>query len=240
MSNQIQGFIVASIHETDRTENVQQLINTLPALSIIEAVYPTKTKIPFKKQLLELSFLRTGKALSNGELGCLLSHRQIWRKIVSGPQNPTQMFLILESDSSLNHVELIQQQFPLIASKYDLFFWGAWEGHMKLFKSTIQKITDSYSIGQPFIKTTYCTYGYSINKRAAELLLERTSKINYPVDQFKHFISQHELMLGGVCPELISTLGKQKSYIQPNRNKVKEFLLMLLLDCRNSIICFFR
>lgn len=237
---QLQGFIVASVHEMDRIDNVKQLINTFPSLKIIEAVYPTQIKIPFKKQLLELSFLRTGKALSSGELGCLLSHRQIWRQIVTDGQNLDQMYLILESDSSINDLDLIKQQFSLIADKFDLFFWGAWEGHMKLFRSSVEKITDKYSIGQPFIKTVYCTYGYSLNKRAAQLLLERTNKINYPVDQFKQFINQHEIKIGGVCPELISTIGQHKSYIQPNRNKIREFLLMCFLDIRNSLICFFR
>lgn len=240
MTSEIQGYIIAAVHETDRTENVKQLLDSLPSLNLVEAIYPSKRKIPFKEHLLKQSLLRTGTALSNGELGCLLSHRKIWQKIVNETKDANQMYLVIESDSQFCNLQLIQQQFTVIANNYDLFFWGAWEGHMKLFKSSIQKIADGYLIGQPFIKTVYCTYGYSINKCAAQLLLKRTGKINYPVDQFKHFINQHELRIGGVCPELISTLKQKKSYIQPNKNKFKVSFFLFLLDIRNSIICYFR
>jgi hypothetical protein len=150
------------------------------------------------------------------------------------------MFLVLESDSRIAEPELLTAHFEEISTGFDLFFWGAWEGHMKLFRSTKKPLSGRYKTGTPFIRSVYCTYGYSLNRRAAVHLLHNTRKAAYPVDQFKRFIEQGALRTGGVMPELVTTTGRKKSYIQENRNSVREFFTWLLLDARNSLICLFK
>lgn len=240
MKHDIPGYIIGSIHEADRVENINTLKKQMPSLQYEEAVYPDYVKVPFLNQLRQLSLSRTGHQLSNGELGCLLSHRKVWRKIVESDHPQDSMFLVLESDSSFTAIEVLKDQFHLIGQAFDLFFWGAWEGHMKLLRSKQKKLAPGFIFGSPYIKTVYCTYGYSLNKKAAACLLQKTKKAAYPVDQFKKFVSEHELRIGGTSPELISTIGRKKSYIQQNRNSVKEFFVWLVLDIRNSIICYFR
>ncbi len=240
MVNEIPGYIIGSKYEHDRVENISVVKKQIPLLQYEEAVYPDYVKVPFLNRLRELSFKRTGHQLSNGELGCLLSHRKVWRKIAASKQDEHVMFLVLESDSHLNDAEVIGRQFDVMAQNFDLFFWGAWEGHMKLFRSTKKKLSRAFVYGQPYIKTVYCTYGYSLNKRAAAYLLRKTNRVAYPVDQFKKFVCEHELRIGGASPELINTIGRQKSYIQKNRNSIKEFFIWMLLDLRNSIVCYFK
>jgi hypothetical protein len=53
-------------------------------------------------------------------------------------------------------------------------------------------------------------------------------------------IIEDELRMGGVNPEVISTIGQRQSYIQKNRNQLKEFFWWILLDFKNSIICYFK
>lgn len=240
MGNKIQGYIAGSVRETDRLENIRQLQSQLPLLEWEEAIYPAYTHVPFKKPLLDLSYARTGHRLREGELGCLLSHRQIWRKIVNSDADANTLFLVLESDSCIQDLDVLENHYQDMSGRYDLFFWGAWEGHMKLFRSTRRSLDKGFHVGIPFIKTVYCTYGYSLNKKAAAYLLQQTNKIAYPVDQFKYFMSDSTIRIGGVMPELISTNGQGKSYIRSPRNRVKEFLFWFLLDIRNSIICFFK
>lgn len=240
MANSIKGFLITSQIELERIGQVQNLTRQLPQLTEVEAIYPTHQKIPFHQQLINLSFKRTGHALSDGELGCLLSHRKVWQMIVAQKNEPEQMFLVLESDSSIVSPDLLMHQFEAMSKKFDLFFWGAWEGHMKLCRSTVHANKDGFVYGKPLLKSVYCTYGYSLNKRAAQLLLERTKKIAYPVDQFKKMIIEDELRMGGVNPEVISTIGQRQSYIQQNRNQFKEFFWWILLDFKNSIICYFK
>lgn len=240
MNDKIHGYIIGSVREHDRIENIHKLQMQLPLLQFEEAVYPAHTKVPFMRQLLDLSYVRTGYRLNEGELGCLLSHRNVWRKIVQRSADQDELFLVLESDSNIQNLSVVEQTFKKMVHVYDLFFWGAWDGHMKLFRSTKQQMVGGYSVGTPFIKTVYCTYGYSLNKKAAAYLLQQTKKIAHPVDQFKYLLLDDSIRIGGVMPELITTNGMQKSYIRAERNKIKEFLFRALLDMKNSLICYFK
>lgn len=205
----------------------------------MDAVYPALKAIPFQQQLLDLAEQRTGKSLLLGELGCLMSHRKVWQRILKSNETDQTHFLILESDSQLINPDLLSKAFTQLTIDKDLFFWGAWEGHMQFFKTSKQRVDQIYTIGEPFIKTVYCTYGYSINKKAAKLLLKRTAKIGYPVDQFKKFFSQEELKLGGILPEVI-TGNQVGSTIRNGESVVFKYIFLQLLDIKNYVICSLR
>ena len=233
-------YLLSAPFETDRQQNVALLCTQLPEIELVDAIYPSKQKIPFINDIIAVSAQRTGKALLLGEIGCLLSHRKIWQKILLADAAEEAHFLILESDSLLkfpNNPNTIKRK---IIQSYDLFFWGAWDGHMQLFQSTKQPLLQGFQYGEPFIKTIYCTYGYSLNKKAASMLLHKTKHIAYPVDQFKRYLQQTDLKIGGVVPELISTCGS-KSHIREKKSfKLFNHLFLLLLTIKNKLICFFK
>lgn len=248
------SFIISGSSELARAANVSNLRNQLPGAIVFEAIYPSLTRVPFLSALIKASKTKTGKSLLPAEIGCLLSHRRVWHQISKMDIEDNEHCLILESDSVIQDLELLHTLFdahtqsssgkPTISlsplNSYDLFFFGAWLGHMKLLRSKKQKLNNQYSIGEPFIKSVYCTYGYSINKKAAVYLLQQTKKIGYPVDQFKHFIYSGAIRIGGMQPELISA-GSLGSYInQINLNKWHYKIFMHLLDFKNNLICFFR
>ncbi|MES2372524.1 MAG: glycosyltransferase family 25 protein [Bacteroidota bacterium] len=235
----MKGFIVTSVHEPARQQNVQNILAKLQKIERVEAFYPAFAKVPFLNRIKEIAKQRTGQVLRNGEVGCLLSHRKIWQLIIRRATNDRESFLVLESDSRLCNLPLLEEQFGIISHTYDLFFWGAWDGHMQLLRSTRQKLGPEYSIGEPFIKTVYCTYGYSLNRKAAAYLLKRTRKVAHPVDQFKKFIEPGHLKIGGIIPELISTL-KMDSNIRPQTNGISDMVFRKILDIKNSFICFLR
>lgn len=233
----MKAFLVAAPHETHRLEQIQQIFKTLPfVVRTIDAIYPSRKRVPFQEKLLALSRQRTGKALLNGELGCLLSHRQVWRTILREQCDDQKHFLILESDSELIDTKVLSSHFTELTADKDIFFWGAWEGHMKFFLSSYQRCGKHHFTGEPFIRTAYCTYGYSLNKTAARLLLKRTNRINYPVDQFKRFFKQSELRLGGILPEVI-TGNKGDSTIRGPESKLLKRLFLIILDFKNNLIC---
>jgi GR25 family glycosyltransferase involved in LPS biosynthesis len=233
----LKAFLITAAHETDRAKQVEWLIGILPFVTErIEAIYPSQKRIPFQEDLLTKSKERTGKSLLLGELGCLMSHRIVWRKIIHEAAEETQHFLILESDSHLVNPSLLTSSFKELTADKDMFFWGAWEGHMKFFQSSKKVYSSSHIIGEPFIKTAYCTYGYSLNKKAASLLLQRTAKISYPVDQFKRFFHQKEIRLGGIHPEVI-TGNHGGSTIRNKESVLRKKLFLLLLDLKNNLIC---
>lgn len=236
----MKGFLICDESETHRKAHIEKLLTDAPfTIDKVAAVYPGKQHVPFRDALLSCSKQRTGKELLMGELGCLLSHRRVWSMIVKQAKNDQDHFLVFESDSLIANPLFLKNHFATLTMDKDMFFWGAWEGHLKLFKSSRKDVDEKCTVGIPFIKTAYCTYGYSLNKKAASLLLERTNKISHPVDQFKYFFKQDELRLGGVLPEVIK--GNQiASTIREKENQFFKKAFLAVLDLKNNIICSLR
>lgn len=238
-SNLIKGFIITASHEQNRLANVQQLQLQLPGIQLIEAVYPNMQKVPFLQQLVKKSEERTGRALNFGEIGVLLSNRKIWHTITKSSVPDDTSFLILESDSVINDLKVLNNNFDLLTAQYDLLFWGGWLGHIQLLRSTKKKLTSSFYYGTPFIKTICSGYGYSINKKTAKYLLQQTNQIAYPVDEFKKYVNPDLIKIGAVVPELIAQGNGESTIGHIERSPIKEKIWFLLLDIRNYIICLF-
>lgn len=230
-----------SQREQARLPQVGLIQDTIENLELIEAVYPKHTHVPFLDKMIALSKQRTGKALLTNEIGVLLGHRIIWKRILKDAKTEEEHFMIFESDSKINDVQLLKTNFHQYTSPYDLFFWGAWDGHARLKKSTIQFQQGVFKIGEPLIKSVYCTYGYSLNKKAAALLLKSTNKIAYPVDIFKKYIPQGSLRLGAARPEIVSAWYNTPSTIRKEgfSQKIKNWSIIQIFDLRNRIHAYF-
>jgi GR25 family glycosyltransferase involved in LPS biosynthesis len=226
-------YLISSQDEKERLSHIQDLEHKFIGLVHVEAIYPNKTTIPFRQAISAISKHRTGTALSNGALGCLLSHRKTWKKFLL--QEKSEHCLIIESDSYVVDLELLNYYYNHDAMNYDLFYFGAFDGRMKLFKSKITKIY-AYHIGEPYINSLYCTYGYMINKKTATYLLQSTSKFNYPVDYWKRRLKNANLKIGGIIPNLITTNSTFTSTITIKRSSIAQKLFDLIVDLKNNLI----
>lgn len=231
-------YLVSSKDELERIKHIEDLQNLFPGVVSIEAIYPKKTRIPLYSQIKSISKARTGSVLSDGALGCLLSHRAIWRRFLN--QKDQDFCLILESDSKIDNLTIIKSHELSIKAQYDLFFWGAFDNRMKLLQSTKNQLCDQYQIGTPLVNSLYCTYGYSINKNAALFLLESTSKFNYPVDYWKLRLKDSPLRVGGILPNIITTVTFFKSTISHPQKNIFVLLFDTIINLKNSIISFFK
>ena len=111
---------------------------------------------------------------------------------------------------------------------------------MKLLKSSKNQLSDQYQVGTPLVHSLYCTYGYSVNKTAAKYLLESTKRFNYPVDYWKLRLKDSPLRVGGILPNIITTVSSFKSTIShPNQN-IFVLLFDTTINLKNSIISFFK
>lgn len=237
----INCIIISSKNELQRTDNINQLKLNFDTTIDIEAIYPKNIHIPFLNKLVQLSKLRTNKSLMASEIGVLLSHRKAWRYIIENEPDKDTHYLILESDSHINDTSGLKNMFNQIENKFDLFFWGAWEGNVSIYRSTQKLLQGSYKIGEPFMKSVYCTYGYSLNAIAAKILLKRTQKITYPVDLFKKFINRLDLRIGSVIPEIISNNKNFDSTVRKTSfiKKMKHILTIKIFSLRNNLITYF-
>ncbi len=234
-------FMLFGQWDKNRQPLLDQIIAELGPVELVEPIFPKYQKVPFLNQLIQLSKERTGTALSPAEIGVLLGHRAIWRKIVESNVGEGQHNLILESDSKLKDPNLLKANFQKFSKPYDIFFWGAWDGHARIHRSSIAFIESGFTIGTPLIKSVYCTYGYSLNKKAAAYLLKATSKVSYPVDIYKKYIKPGALKMGAARPEIIGAWYNTPSTIQVQSklNKVKRFLIVQIFDLRNRIHAYF-
>lgn len=240
-SDTIPAYILFGQWDQNRKDILRGVQDELNDIILVEPIFPKYQKVPFLNQLIQLSKERTGTALSPAEIGVLLGHRSIWRKIVQSNVDENQHVLILESDSKLKDSNLLKANFQKFTQPYDIFFWGAWDGHARIHRSSIAFIESGFTIGTPLIKSVYCTYGYSLNKKAAAYLLKATSKVSYPVDIYKKFIKPGALKIGAARPEIIGAWYNTPSTIQVQSklNKVKRFLIIQIFDLRNRIHAYF-
>lgn len=233
-------FLITSNIETKRAKNIELLRHSFDDIHIIEAVYPDIHKVPFLQKLLITSKPKINRALSNAELGCIMSHRKAWAQIKNDTTNESS-FLILESDAIINNAVLLKSNISKLHTKFDVIFWGAFDGRAKLLKSQKKPLDNSFSYGEPLLNSLYCTYGYSINKIAANYLLNNTKKALFPVDYWKYRLKNSGLRVGAIVPELISTEGKQNSYVQnPVKFSINQYLFDRIIDFKNNILCYFK
>lgn len=236
-ADSIKGFVITTEKEIDRAGNVAQIHRMFPGIEIMPAVYPSDIHVPFLQQLIKKSAERTNKALNQGEIGVLLSNRRVWREVCKRAVNDHDCFLVLESDSRIPDPQILTAYFRYCSS-YDIFFWGAWSGNMQLHRSTIHK-ENTYKIGEPYLKTVYGAYGYSLNRKAARLLLNRTGKISWPVDQYKRFFIRTELSVGGIVPEVVSHWNTESTIGHEGVILWQRKLMLKILWLRNWLICLF-
>lgn len=236
----VKGFIIHSVNEPDRAGHVNELLNALPNIKRIEAIYPNKIKFPFLQQIIQKSIERTGKALTPGEIGVLMTNRLIWQKIVQESPTEHEPFLILESDSLINQLVLLKKDFYTLASQHDMFYFGGWLGHIQLFKSTQKKWANKFWVGEPFIKTLCSGYGYSVNKKAAKILLQKTVKVGYAFDEVRRYLNQNDLILGAVVPEWISQKPGVSMIGKRPASWISLKIWMAILYIRNYFICLFK
>ena len=224
-------FVLFAEHETERTKHLEALRAELPTLEVVEPVFPSQFHIPFLEAMMAKSLARTGKALLPTEIGVILSHRKVWAQIAR--EKSSAHFLVLESDSRILKPELLRSE---TSDKYDLFFWGAWNGYASLKRSTVKN-----GVGEPLIKSVYGAYGYSLNSKAAAYLLKKTSQVAYPVDMYKRFVDPAEISLGAIVPEVISTWRTSDSLIRKESrgHLLTAELIRLIFYCRNTIQSYF-
>jgi GR25 family glycosyltransferase involved in LPS biosynthesis len=241
MTKPISAFIIYGQNEHARQAQVNLMQEVLTNSVLVDPIFPSKQKVPFIKDLIQNAYKRSGYKLLPSEIGVFMSHRSIWKKIVQQNNEPNQHFLVLESDSKINYIQLIQQAMPIVEAGYDLFFFGAWNNHVSLKRSTSVSIAKNYKIGTPLIRSIYGAYGYSLNIKAAKHLLKQSSKINYPVDLYKHYVNQAAIKIGAIQPELISTWQTTDSTIRKEANidRLKRIIIIKIFSLRNQILAYF-
>ncbi|MDX2110971.1 MAG: glycosyltransferase family 25 protein [Verrucomicrobiota bacterium] len=151
---------------------------------------------------------RTGFDMSAGEVGCFLSHREVWKNAVRTGKS----LLICEDDIRFLHALDFSSQLMRYSPSFDLVRLHG------VFPTRYFELgqLQNYSIVS-YNKGPRGSAAYWIKPAAAERLLELSQRFYQPVDDFIDEEWRHELRIIGIMPYPVETLALETTIT--NRRK---------------------
>ncbi len=176
--------------------------------AFVDAVDGRAGRIPFLARIRPL-FGTDG--FSPGALGCLLSHRRIWKSLLASNRPAV---LILEDDVRISRKAFAWWQ-PVITDRadYDVLFLGAHNGLSVPCLFDVRLFSVRYGfLAVPFDRTLYCTYGYVVSRAGAQKLLARTH-MGCSVDYWHRYNTDGAMRYLGLYPNIAcpSALARESS-----------------------------
>ena len=209
-------FIVNLEKDIEKKEKVLSYLNNFNLTAeVIPAVYGKNLS---KQDLQDKVYDYPNCALTLGEIGCALSHLNIYRKVI---KENIPLALILEDDAFikkdirpfLNCLEKIDRTKQ--ANVYLLSY-----------------ITDYYPLSKretsqgPLYKMYrgYSAFGYVINKEAAKRLAALQTPLKFEADMWEYFKLLCDINIYAAIPDLIYDNDEQKlnSNLEQERDKLKQ------------------
>jgi glycosyl transferase family 25 len=172
-------FLVSLKKDIAKRNNILQQAGKLGLeVEVTEAVYGKELT---EKQLGEAVFDYKNCALSKGEIGCSLSHLNIYRRIT---RDNIPLALVLEDDaimknglpSALEEIELFDKK-----SVPSVYMLSRATGYFPLKRRKLQKLTLFK------LYRGYNTYGYVINNAAARKMLSALHPVVFEADMWEYF-----------------------------------------------------
>jgi len=192
------SVVVISLRESTarRASVARQLDPTGLPWRIFDAIKPSALPAPPAEydQRRRLNF--TGYPMSEGEIGCFLSHRAVWREVVAR-RKPC---LVLEDDFAFAEGRDLAAVLALIAPHLADFGFIRLNGIFPVRSKPVRRLGES---GLAIVKT--CgdpagTLAYVVTPRAAGRLLETSASFFVPVDDFLAWGWRHRLGIFSLRP----------------------------------------
>ncbi|WP_243975788.1 glycosyltransferase family 25 protein [Vibrio natriegens] len=162
-----------------------------------------------------------GRSLTKGEVGCALSHRKIYEKLL---ESDNKYAIILEDDviisSKINQLFSCDNNLP---SKLDVLLLGYYN-NPNTEKQSASSFWKYIKIGSSFkclrlIENAYGTHGYLITREGARKLLRDTEILVEPIDHYTGNFNKYRVY--GINKILVSLdpIYSKMSNISADRNK---------------------
>ena len=209
-------FAIALKESTERRQHLSDQMNALDLnFEFIDAVYGKDISQAEKQRLLAKKRQKFHPSpMSDGALGCYLSHRLIWQKIVD---EKIEMALILEDDAALKPEAIdVLKRIEKLAGRFDI---------INLHHTTNRVLVDVAQLSKTH-RLTMTRYnaivalGYVITKEAAEKLLARSIPVCHELDIFTNRWWDHGLRTMVVRPPVASEAGLSSTIGYPSQKPV--------------------
>ncbi len=163
-------------------------------------------------------FQDLGRLLTAGEVGCWLSHKEIWEEMVA---KNIEEACILEDDVLLdNNFNTILNQFSALITEKSILYYlqknsvSNNEAFLPLSRLPHSK---NYSLGI-YKWPGFGTQGYIINLSAVEQILAKINLFSKPVDNFLIHIWNHKVPIMNLSPTIVCPVDRG-SELDPDRNE---------------------
>jgi len=228
-------FIISLSNSTDRQDFMkQQLENNNISYGFFNAVDGRKLSLEETEILYDIKKAKKYRELTPGEIGCSLSHKAIYKKIID---ENIERAIILEDDI------IIRPDFKTIVSYFEnlplkgyviklerAYGGNKNEDNKKITRFTIWhniNINNDYYIGQP-LSPPYLTWGYYIDIIAAKSLYKSMPKVYHVADAWgyhKKYIKLRMLNIPVISNNEIfdSIIGEQGKILRTNKKIFLQF-----------------
>ena len=125
-----------------------------------------------------------GKAkLTPGEVGCFLSHRECWKRLV---ESGNSYAAILEDDIIIStRAASYLNSASWIPASVDLIMLSLWDHEQTIYcLRNSKRISEDNELYRGIIPHPFGTQGYIISRRAAQKALDLSDRLFLPVDEF--------------------------------------------------------
>lgn len=183
-----------------------------------------------------LNYSKRGLAL--GEIGCALSHKKIYQKIIN---EKIEVALVLEDDISFDmNLSVILKSLAKLPNDWEVLLLGH-HTYSSRHKDTIsskwwkKKFIDKFFISRP-AEMGLGTYGYLINLNGAKKLLNELNTIYKPIDHYTgndkevnvYMITPSPIKVYDEMSELFHSMSDRKesqsNLTNQNNNLIKKYL----------------
>lgn len=221
-SNDISDLYVITLGKEERMINIKDQQSKINRhINIFDAINGLK---------LDLNSLKNENILSNNnnlsknenhakrEIGCYLSHLNIYKRIKEDNKNG--YTIIFEDDflvNSDNLLEDVKKAIKTLQSKnidFDFLFLGNTTNNYGT------NISDNlYNVNPD--QNLYGTYGYVINNKSIDKIIEKTNKIQYPIDVIIQNLSYNNTFNTYIVyPNLVKHQWSYKSSVNNKENVI--------------------
>lgn len=191
-------FIVNLKHNTERRTHMENILRNIPIdYEFFHAVYGKNVEnienIYDEKKALKIA----KRSLNLGEIGCALSHRAIYKKMIE--ENIPQALIMEDDITFLPHFFEVYTALSKINIGNKIILLGTTSNKFikKLWK---KRLTHSHNMY--LVLNNYAgTYGYVIGLKAAEKIYKHSEKIFTAADDWKYYKRLSRLWL--VSPSII-------------------------------------
>lgn len=212
----IKTYVINLKESVDRKEKALAETQKYPCLDVewVEAVNgKTLSPVGVREQFNVMEFIyRNQRTLKRGEIGCTLSHRECYRRLLESEE---EYALILEDDVVFfvqERVEDMLQKITDLLKKTTPHLITLLTDHSVYYRKKQQQI-DNYSICK--LWSAWGTCAYLINRKAAKKLLS-VSRPFIVADDFT-YMKRQGILVEGIFPAFAdgaSSMGKVQTEIQ--------------------------